>query len=747
MIPALWLGALLSFQAVGADAGAAGQLADAGPAAVAGAADAGAAPDGAVATPLAVAPPVAAPVAKVTVRGRVLARGGRDPVVAAALMLDATPAGETGADGSFELQTTPGRHRLQIQAPGFEPAEVPVITGATAELLIRLNPRLVGERYETVVGRPKEAPGEALVADTLLRTPGSLGDPFRVIESLPGVSQVVWPMALYSVRGANPGNTGFFLDDIRLPALFHFALGPAVIHPHFLEKLEFYPGGYPSRYGRFVAGVVSATTAAPPPDRPRGSMDVRLFDAGAIVTTPINGGQGTVALGGRYSYTGLLFSLFSPSYTLSYWDYQARLDHVLGPGRLTVFAFGSGDDLDHKEEANVKANITFHRLDVRWLASLGPGRLVARSSLGYDRSEVSLAPVVSVPIKVRTLSVAPRLGYLITGNKLDLEIGADSELQRIRPATERDDANEDLFRSRNALVAGGYLSLTWRPTDWFNVTPGFRTDIYFQGEDVKQKDAVIEPGPRLGMRFRPFGDTWLKAQVGRFSQTASLPVAVPGFESFGLGTFGTQTSRQASLGLEQPFGDVLELDVTSFYQRMKLTDLASIFNYDIADKTVLELRDGESYGAEVMLRRPQTHRAYGWLSYTLSWSERLVGPSNARAWSDWDQRHVLNLVGGYRFRGGYSVGARFHLNSGRPYPLFDNDNPSPPDYIRLPTFYQLDLRGERRFVFEKYTLDVYIETVNTTLSRNVFDVKRENGRVEQVAFKIVLPSVGVHAQW
>jgi hypothetical protein len=180
---------------------------------------------------------------------------------------------------------------------------------------------------------------------------------------------------------------------------------------------------------------------------------------------------------------------------------------------------------------------------------------------------------------------------------------------------------------------------------------------------------------------------------------------------------------------------------------MKLTDLASIFNYDFADKTVLELRDGESYGAELMLRRPQSHRFYGWLSYTLSWSERLVGPSDARAWSDWDQRHVLNLVQGFRFRGGYTVGARFHLNSGRPYPLFDDDNPGPPDYIRLPTFYQLDLRGERRFVFDKYTLDVYIETVNTTLSRNVFDVKREYGRVEEKAFRIILPSVGVHAQW
>ena len=147
-------------------------------------------------------------------------------------------------------------------------------------------------------------------------------------------------------------------------------------------------------------------------------------------------------MAGRYSYTGLLFSLFSPSYTLSYWDYQARVDHSLGPGRLTVFAFGSGDDLGHKETAE-----TWRRTSpsTGWTPA-GWGRWAragcrCATSLGLDRSAVSLAPVVTLPIRIRTLSAAPRLGYLITGNKLDFEIGADSELQRLRPSTERDDAN------------------------------------------------------------------------------------------------------------------------------------------------------------------------------------------------------------------------------------------------------------------------------------------------------------------
>ena len=144
---------------------------------------------------------------------------------------------------------------------------------------MRLVPRAGGETYETVVrGAPPEAPAVALEKPEMTRIPGTLGDPFRAIETLPGVATIAWPLPIYAVRGANPGNTGFFLDGMRLPALFHFALGPAVIHPYFLEGMDFYPGGYPARYGRFVGGaVVAADTPAArgPGARVRGRAPVR----------------------------------------------------------------------------------------------------------------------------------------------------------------------------------------------------------------------------------------------------------------------------------------------------------------------------------------------------------------------------------------------------------------------------------------------------------------------------------------
>src|ERR1019366_1814772 len=114
------------------------------------------------------------------------------------------------------------------------------VSADTGDLVVRLEPRSEGERYETVVtAETPEADSVLLKKEELVHTAGSLGDPFRVVESLPGVAQTTWPLPFYAIRGANPGNTGFFIDGVRAPALFHFALGPSVIHPFFIQDLEF----------------------------------------------------------------------------------------------------------------------------------------------------------------------------------------------------------------------------------------------------------------------------------------------------------------------------------------------------------------------------------------------------------------------------------------------------------------------------------------------------------------------------
>ena len=526
-----------------------------------------------------------------------------------------------------------------------------------------------------------------------------------------------------------------------MPALFHFALGPSVIHPYFFEGLQFFPGGYPARFGRYAAGIITADTRPPADDRIHAAVDVRLYDAGALVSAPLPGG-GAVAVAGRYSYTAGLFSLLSPWVRLEYWDYQLRADRRFGPFQLTLLAFGSGDLLVPNEvmEPTRQIALGFHRVSLRAIAPLAGGRVVASLAVGSDRSKAPIAD--TFPITVAAINAAPRLAYLRSFAPADVALGFDGELSRYDPATTvlaSSSPDWDLARRRNVYLLAGYVSATVRAGSRLVVTPELRYDSYQVG-DARAGDL----GPRLTARLALRDDIALKAAGGRFTQLPSLPLQVPGVEAFGLRLFGLQSAWQASLGVETSRFEAVDLAVTGYVQRYVLTDMRDPrVDIDPLSADFLVKRDALSYGIEVLARRPLSQRLHGWLSYTLSNNLRsfgagVVGPS------DWDQRHILNLVAGYRI-GRTTLGGRFHLNTGRPYIVY---NVGGAVFQRLPTFYQVDLRIDRRVAYDKFIFNFYIELVNATLSRQVVSVRETfDGQFEEDSFRIVLPSIGVRGEF
>lgn len=685
----------------------------------------GGASDGAVA----VAPPL--PTGRLT--GRVLAKGTREAIAGAALTVDITPAGETDGAGRFTVEVPCGSRNLAVQAPGFQPATLAVDACAAVEpLLLRLMPVEQGPSYVTVVRVKPTQPQIRLAPEELTRTPGTFGDPLRVIESLPGVATAAWPAPIYAVRGSNPGNTGFFLDGIRVPALFHLALGPSVIHPYLYGNLDFFPGGYPARYGRYVAGIVSADTRSPATDRIHAAVDLRLFDAGALVSVPLSGG-GTVTAAARYSYTAGLVSLLNQDVRLGYWDYQLRAERRVGVVQLTLFAFGSHDDLAPKgADASTKELVLrFHRVSLRAAAPLGGGRVQASLTLGADHSKAPIADIV--PLTVNALSAAPRLQVSRSMGPVDAALGFDGELSRYRPVTALvlPAGDWDLLKRRTAILLAGYASATIRAGGRLVLTPELRYDSYRVSGATRG-----DLGPRLTAQLKVTDALTVKVAGGRFSQLPSLPLQLPGADAFGLRLLGLQSSWQASAGVEAVPFDGLEVAVTGYIQRYVLTDLRdpTSIRPDPLAEDLLVRRDGLSYGVELLVRRPQRLPLHGWISYTLSNNLRAVGGGVVGP-SDWDQRHIFNMIAGYRV-GRNTLGGRVHLNTGRPYVTsYGVAN----EFQRLPTFYQLDLRAERRYVFDRFILDVYAELVNATMTRQVYSPNQ--------SIRLILPSLGVRGEF
>jgi len=691
----------------------------------------------------AISPP-ALDAAPAHLRGRVLAKGSRGPLPGASLAMrnrGDSPVTETDDQGQFDILVDCGPQAIVVRATGYDSLSFTYDACASHEpLLLRLTPRPDLPLYETVVVASTDEPALDLRGPELTTTPGALGDPFRTIESLPGVATVAWPAPIYAIRGSNPGNTGYFLDDLQVPLLFHLALGPSVIHPHFFDSMAFYPGGYPARYGRYVGGVVAAETRAPPEDRVHAEADVRLYDAGGLLSVPFPDGNGGVTAGFRYSYTGALLSHLQNDLTLSYWDYQVRADRRVRGWRLSLLAFGSGDNLAYRYDPSSPLQdyvLRFHRVSLRASTSVAGGELALRLALGADSST---APIVEYfPIHADAYSLLPRARYTHVGKRVDIEAGVDGEVQWLRPKVSMDEAGaSDLARDRTALLAAAYAATTIRATDRLSLTPALRLDSYVIS-GARRSDL----GPRLAGRFRISDSEWLTGSAGRFSQAPSLSVQIPAAENFGLALYGLQTAWQAALGLGSRRIPGIEAEITGYVQRYVLTDLRdpTLLHPDPLASDFLVRRDARSYGLEVMVRRPSTERLHGWIAYTLSKSERVLG--GVIGPSDWDQRHILNLVLGYRV-GRYELGARGHFNSGRPVLV---NGAQAETFVRLPAFYQLDLRAERAILFDAFTLNIYAELVNTTLSREVYQLDRQDdGTLTERSLRIVLPSVGIRGR-
>ena len=602
-----------------------------------------------------------------------------------------------------------------------------------------------GEREE--IGATATGGGEVRIL------PGAFGDPFRVIEALPGVTPIVSGVPYFYVRGAPPGNTGYFIDGVRVPLLFHLGAGPSIITPALIDKVDFWPGGYPARYGRFTGGIVAAETPGPP-TRARGEWQVRLFDASAMLATPLDDGRSDVLVAGRYGYPGLLLSAISPDTSLQYWDYQLRAGRQLNEkDRASLFVFGAFDRLYDKKHEKTLFGVQFHRLDFRIDHALPHGNFRLAVTLGFDQT-ASGSDGGSSSDDLAIRSYAARIRGELDERLSDgvkLRVGGDVEVDRytLVAGANANDARSD-FPSRIDVDTGVRADLVIKASDRVEIVPGARLDLYLSDATAL---AAIEP--RLAVRL---GVTRAITWISSFAvaqQRPSFFVPIPGLQPALV--HGLQQSFQVAQGVELALPSHVVATLTGFrHTILHLTDfLATCVGQsgrgsgsDVS-KDFCDLNDratGRSFGLEVLLKRDLTQRFGGWVAYTLSRTERTF--RGVTRLSDFDRPHVLAVVASYDLGDHWRVGGRFTYVSGRPVTI----GSSPYEEVRrLPDFYRLDWRLEKRWnTSETSWVTLVFEWFNTTLRKEATDFRcttHSDGpptdcRPDEIG-PVTIPSIGV----
>lgn len=594
-----------------------------------------------------------------------------------------------------------------------------------------------GDKGAPEEGRP--AAEQQLGRREVERMPGSFGDAFRAVDALPGVTPMATGLPHLFVRGATPSATGYFIDGIRVPFLFHLAIGPSVINPAIVGGVGFYPGAYPARFGRQVGGIIDASTREPA-GRLRIEGNIRVFDAGLFAEVPLFDGKLTVLGGARYSYAGPLLSLVAPETTLSYWDYQGAAWYQLSKtDRVGVFAFGSRDHLGQIEEGTEEDKelfgVEFHRVHAR-VERVGKldasGRKGPSARLGFtfgvDRSTLSSEAAVDARnYNLRNDFDMPLLSWLRLRGGLNL---LAEEIDIVAKDEEADEENEfdfniaKAFRSRSSGAVGAYADFVISPIQEIEIVPGFRVDIFSE-----EGATEVGPDPRGAVRLSPW--PWLTSvsAIGLSHQKPTLLVNFPGLDPIGLDD-GLQTALQVSQGFELALPEEVSASVTGFWHKYDdLTDLSATCSVGVDSCSASDRADGKAYGLEFLVRRSLGTRVGGLVSYTLSRSERTIGDDNFTA--DFDRAHVVNIALGVDLGSGWHIGARFAGYSGRPYSLIKFDDPDKPNepvlvghrnVLRRPAFFRLDARIEKRWVIDNQGfVSLILEGFNVTAQKELVD--------------------------
>ena len=722
-----------------------------------------------------------------SVTGTLLERGTGRPLVGAVVHIPKLDKEAlTDTDGMFRFGVLPkGKHRLYVPGADHKPVRVTVDVqdGRTTTLILRPE-RKSYTLYRATAKAPPQ-PGEmarrSLSAEEIQRIPGVYGDSFRVVQNLPGVARAGG--GLLVVRGSAPFDTQMFIEGQRVQVFYHFGGLYSILNTDILEGVDFTAGGYPLRYGRGMGGVLTARLAIPKDERWNGYIETNVFHTGALIKGPINKDT-HLAVAGRRSYIDAILGAVVPDGVLPfsqaprYWDWQLKVDHRINPRtNLTAMAYGSADGVkalidtppsafpdlkgDLENDTGFNAVLAVLRHDGGdWTSKTMAGVL-------WGGGDIRVGNLFKVEGGGQEVTVRQDFqfgkGPLAVRTGLDLYV-VPFQFNAAGPAVaftgERGTianppsglARAYISKSEVIAMPGVYVDAVFRLNPQLEVVPGVRVDLFRglgNGESLT---------PRLNARYIYDNKLTLKAATGTTSQPAQPPQY---FEDFGNPNLLPAFSWETAGGFEYKITDWIDLDALVFYKDQWNLHVASqdlvptvgnLFNND---------GTGTIYGFEALLRHTTHGRFFGWISYTLQRATRVDHPGDPARLFGWDQTHIVTALGSYKLANNWEVGFRFRLTSGNPQTalstaVYNEQNDTYTrirstcvNCTRLPAFHQLDLRIDKKWVYDRWMLNLYLDVQNVYNRMNPTFVSY-NFDASKKAFGVglpIIPSLGMRAEF
>ncbi|MEM1417693.1 MAG: TonB-dependent receptor [Myxococcota bacterium] len=297
---------------------------------------------------------------------------------------------------------------------------------------------------------------------------------------------------------------------------------------------------------------------------------------------------------------------------------------------------------------------------------------------------------------------------------------------------------------------GAYIENEFRPTSDVQLIAGLRFDY-----DDRTQDYAFDP--RLVANWDTTESLRLKAGVGLYSQPPEFNESAA---EVGNPDLDMIHSVHVGAGFEYEILEGFRVGVDGFYKylwdRVVSTESGVDPFFDNAGV-------GRIYGAEISgkLEQRPGRPFFAYLSYTISRSERRDRPGDEFRLFDFDQTHIFTLSGVYNLPKNWSLGATMRLVSGNPstpvlrgvYDAFNNVY-QPVDgrinSVRNPNFHRLDIRVEKKWVFDSWRLALFLDIQNVYNRLNqeglAFNYDYDPAQTTSVSGLPIIPALGIRGE-
>ncbi|UPK68577.1 TonB-dependent receptor [Chitinophaga filiformis] len=702
---------------------------------------------------------------KFTVSGYVKDQQNGESLIGISVSKAGTSLGTvTNEYGFYSLTLPAGDHEIQFSYIGYAPVKMSVSLRSNKNLDVKMEKSSSQLSTVTVTGNKQEKAVNTLTTSLnrldiaqMKKMPTFMGevDVLRSIQTLPGVNTVGEGANGFNVRGGAADENLILLDEAPVYNSTHMMGFFSVFNPDAVKSINLLKGGFPAEYGGRTSSVLDIRMKDGNNQNFNVNGGISNVFSRLSLEGPIKKDESSFILAARRSYIDVLMKPFlkgdMKDTKLNFYDLTGKVNFKLNKNNTLfasgylgrdVFGFGTQIDMNWGNKTatvrwnHVFTNRTFLNLTTFYSNYDYSLKFNNESQKGAGEENQSYHWTSNII----NYGVKPAFTFYINTHN-SLHFGLQGIYYTFKPGTgtgvEGDETSVKELTQQHGLEAAAYLDHEWKPSDKLGIQYGIRFSSYqYLGKGTAYYYNDTTPGirrtlagtkeyganelikaysylePRITARYALTPDHAIKASYARTTQymhqlsnTASptpLDIWTPSTNNI-----QPQVADQYTIGYvyDAP-SSIFEISAEAFYKKMEhQLDYIDNANLELNQQIEADLLQSHSrsYGLEVMARK-DIGRTTGWVSYTLSRSERQTNGISQNEWflNRYDRTHNLNLVITHELNKRTSLSANWVYASGTPGTFADSrlefqdwdipyNSTDKRNNYRLPSFHRLDM--------------------------------------------------------